>query len=72
MKTLITASLFLATASLAQADGGRCLAIDPAYQQVCETFIIKDACNARSTMCRWLEMNVIGKLPVVDTLITIQ
>jgi hypothetical protein len=71
MKAILTASLFLATASLAQAEG-RCLAIDPAYQQVCETYIIKDACNARSTMCRWLEMNVIGKLPVVDTLITIQ
>jgi hypothetical protein len=72
MKALLIASLFLATGSMAQADEGRCLAIDPAYQQVCDTFIIKDACNARSTMCRWLEMNVIGKLPVVDTLITVQ
>lgn len=73
MKSLLfAASLFLATFSLAQADEGRCLAIDPAYQQVCETYIIKDACNARSTMCRWLEMNVLGKLPVVQTIVKMQ
>lgn len=71
MKSLVIASLFLATTSFAQAEG-RCLAIDSAYQQVCDTYIIKDACNARSTMCRWLEMSVLGKLPVVETIVTIQ
>jgi hypothetical protein len=72
MKAFMIASLFLATASVAHADKGRCLAIDPAYQGVCSTFIIKDACNARGLMCRWLEMSVLGKLPVVQTKVEIR
>lgn len=61
MKALLIASLFLATTSLAQAKGS-CVAYDSLYQPLCSRQPVKEACNARTNICKWLEMDTYSTL----------
>jgi len=71
MKAFLIASLFLATTSFAQARG-TCVSYDPIYQDYCAQFPVKEACEPRIQICKWVEMNALGKLPAPRTKVEVR
>ena len=59
MKTFLLTATLMLSASLAQAT---CVAYDPIYQPVCAPIPVKEACEARISVCKWAPMNILGSV----------
>lgn len=57
-------AVFVFAISLFSLDAqGRCIGEDVRYQDYCAQFPVKEACEPRQGVCRWIERNVLGSLP---------